>query len=80
MRPDSMVVAGRPDRPRGCRLDLPLNPATERMVDDERYDSTWPLRPAELKASGSPVPPAGSLTAMPRGIEDAPISIIASCP
>jgi len=49
-------------------------------VDDERYDSTWPLRPAELKASGSPVPPAGSLTAMPRGIEDAPISIIASCP
>jgi len=49
-------------------------------VDDERYDSTWPVRPAGLKASVSSVLSAGSLSAMPRGIEDAPISIIASCP
>jgi hypothetical protein len=47
-------------RPRGCHLDRPRIPATERRVDDERYHSAWPVRPAELKAGLSSVLPAGS--------------------
>jgi len=40
-------------------------------LDDERYDSTWPLWPAEVKAGFSSVMLAGSPAAMPRGIEEA---------
>lgn len=49
----SLVPRGRPDRPRGCHLDLPHIPGTERRVDDDRYHSTYSVRPVELKAAFS---------------------------
>lgn len=41
-------------------------------MDDGRFDSTWPVWPAEVKAGFSSFMPDGSPSTMPQGIEDAP--------